>query len=180
MIFGGAVTLRAHLLHHRDYTRWILMNVVAMHHTWGPAFLDHVKRHAATFEGLPHHIHAALVGAYIDIDGAIVIPLTENDRQQLISPWLSEDGQRAFYAQFALADEVYTAEVEPLFPETRCPVAVLWGEDNPWVPVERGEGLAAALGTSFHRMPGLGHLPQLENSGLVSQALLDILPQIET
>ena len=67
--FGGATTLRAHLLHGRDYARYVLMNVVAMR-PWGSAFFDHVGRHVEAFVGLPPHIHQAVVEAYIR--GALV------------------------------------------------------------------------------------------------------------
>ncbi|RWQ42945.1 MAG: alpha/beta hydrolase, partial [Mesorhizobium sp.] len=42
--FGGATTLRAHLLHGCDFERYVLMNVVAMR-PWGSEFFDHVGRH---------------------------------------------------------------------------------------------------------------------------------------
>jgi len=38
--FGGAATLRAHLLHSRDFDRYVLMNVVAMR-PWGSDFFAH-------------------------------------------------------------------------------------------------------------------------------------------
>ena len=59
--FGGASTLRAHLLHGVDFERYVLMNVVAMR-PWGSAFFDHVGRHVDAFAGLPPHIHEAWCG----------------------------------------------------------------------------------------------------------------------
>ena len=168
--FGGAVTLRAHLLHGRDFTGWALMNVVAMR-PWGSAFFEHVGRHIPAFTGLPPHIHDAVVRAYIK--GALVRDLPPDDVEALAKPWLSEDGKAAFYAQFALADEIYTAEVEPDFPKIRCPTSVLWGTDDPWIPLERGAALAHAIGVPLTQLAGLGHLPQLENPAQVSVAVLN-------
>src|SRR5262245_61404455 len=51
---GGAVTLRAHLLHGCDFERYVLMNVVAVC-PWGSEFFDHVGRHVEAFTGLPGH-----------------------------------------------------------------------------------------------------------------------------
>jgi len=62
--FGGAATLRAHLLHGCDYRCYVLMNVVAMR-PWGSEFFAHVGRHVEAFIGLPAHIHRAVVEAYI-------------------------------------------------------------------------------------------------------------------
>ena len=173
--FGGAVTLRAHLLHGRDYAGWVLMNVVAMR-PWGSEFFDHVGRHVEAFEGLPRHIHEAVVKAYIG--GAVVHEIAPEDKEQLAAPWLTDVGKRAFYAQFALADEGFTAEVEPLFGEARCAVAILWGEDDPWIPVERGHALAERMGVELSPMPGLGHLPQLENPPFVAGRLIAALDEI--
>lgn len=58
--FGGAATLRAHLLHGCDFEKYALMNVVAMR-PWGLDFFDHVGRHVEAFTGLPPHIHEAVV-----------------------------------------------------------------------------------------------------------------------
>lgn len=170
--FGGAITLRAHLLHGCAYDRYVLMNVVMMR-PWGSAFFDHVGRHVEAFLGLPPHIHSAVVSAYIG--GALVQPLDPQDRAALEEPWRDADGQHAFYRQFAQADEALTAEIEPRLPEVTRPVSVLWGEDDPWIPLSRGQALADALGCNITPMPGLGHLPQLEAPDHVAQVALDVL-----
>jgi len=50
--FGGATTLRAHLLHGCEFSHYVLMNVVAMR-PWGSSFFDHMGRHVKAFLGLP-------------------------------------------------------------------------------------------------------------------------------
>jgi len=170
---GGATTLRAHLLHGCDFARYVLMNVVAMR-PWGSAFFDHVGRHVEAFTGLPPHIHKAVAEAYIR--GALVNPLQGDDLEQLVAPWLTEEGRSSFYRQFAQADERYTAEVEPAFGSVRCPVKILWGEADPWIPLERGKALHALMPqASFVTLPGIGHLPQLEAPELVLEQLVAFL-----
>jgi pimeloyl-ACP methyl ester carboxylesterase len=85
--FGGATTLRAHLLHGCEYDRYVLMIVVAMR-PWGSAFFDHVGRHVEAFIGLPPHIHEAVVRAYIK--GALANKITPDDVEGLVKPWLSD------------------------------------------------------------------------------------------
>lgn len=174
--FGGASTLRAHLLHGADFQRLILMNVVALR-PWGSAFFDHVGRHVAAFQGLPPHIHAAIVRAYIE--GAFVTPIDADDLQALIDPWLTPDGADSFYRQFDQADEAYTAEVEPLYGTLRCPAHILWGRDDPWIPLARGKALHAAIGgkTTFAVLPDVGHMPQIEDADAVLEALKSLLPK---
>jgi pimeloyl-ACP methyl ester carboxylesterase len=167
--FGGATTLRAHLLHGCDFERYVLMNIVAMR-PWGSAFFDHVGRHVDAFFGLPPHIHRAVVEAYIK--GALAHPIDTDDIEHLVAPWLSDEGRISFYRQFAQADEKYTAEIEPLFGEVRCPVKVIWGADDPWIPLERGKALHALLPPSeFVTLLGIGHLPQLETPERILQEL---------
>ena len=168
--FGGATTLRAHLLHGRDYTRYVLMNVVAVR-PWGSDFFDHVGRHVEAFQGLPPHIHRALVEAYIR--GALVNEIADEDVESLVAPWLTAAGAASFYRQFAQADEKYTADIEPMFADVRCPVKIVWGEDDPWIPLDRGRSLHAMMPqAAFETIPGVGHLPQLE-------APADVLARIE-
>ncbi|MEM9784446.1 MAG: alpha/beta hydrolase [Pseudomonadota bacterium] len=172
--FGGATTLRAHLLHGVDVERYVLMNVVAMR-PWGSGFFDHVGRHYDAFAGLPDHIHAAVVRAYIQ--GALLSPIPADDLDALVAPWLDEAGRISFYRQFAQADEAFTAEVEPMFGTIRCPVDVIWGEDDPWIPLARGRELHALLppGSGFATLPGVGHMPQLEAPEICTEHLLKAL-----
>jgi len=171
--FGGAATLRAHLLHSRDFDRYVLMNVVAMR-PWGSDFFEHVERHVDAFTGLPPHIHAAVAGAYIR--SALVTDLPPEDVDGLIEPWLSDAGRASFYRQFAQADERYTAEVEPAYGDVRCPVRILWGRDDPWIPLARGEALHTLMPhAGFEVLDGLGHLPQLEDPLRVLDSLLAFL-----
>lgn len=157
--FGGAVSMRARLLHGVGAARHLLMNVVAMR-PWGSAFFEHVGQHTKAFLGLPPHIHAAVVEAYIR--GAMVRELDAGTVATLALPWQGEDGKAAFYAQFAQADEKFTAEIEPDFDRLDGAVHVLWGADDPWIPLDRGQALATAIGCGIGTLPGLGHLAQLE------------------
>ncbi len=173
--FGGAASLRAHLLHGCEFTHYVLMNVVAMR-PWGSKFFDHVGRHVETFLGLPPNIHKAVVTAYIQ--GAIIEGIDARDLVQLVEPWLTDEGQGSFYRQFAQADERFTAEIEPHFGCVRCPTSIIWGEADPWIPLDRGIALHGLMpNASFETLEGIGHLPQLEAPNLVVKRLLDILCQ---
>ena len=170
---GGATTLRAHLLHGCEYERYVLMNVVAMR-PWGSEFFDHVGRHVDAFSGLPPHIHQAVVEAYIR--GALVDDIDNDDFAYLVAPWLTDEGKDSFYRQFAQADEKYTAEIEALFGEVRCPVKIIWGEDDPWIPLARGKALHGLIPqASFETLPKVGHLPQLEAPDRVLEKLSPFL-----
>jgi len=135
---------------------------------------DALTERQAVGAGLPPHIHAAVAGAYIR--SALVTDLPPEDVDGLIEPWLSDAGRASFYRQFAQADERYTAEVEPAYGDVRCPVRILWGRDDPWIPLARGEALHTLMPhAGFEVLDGLGHLPQLEDPLRVLDSLLAFL-----
>ncbi|MEM9583558.1 MAG: alpha/beta fold hydrolase [Pseudomonadota bacterium] len=112
-----------------------------------------------------------MVAAYIQ--GALVNDIPVEDFDALVAPWLNEDGATSFYRQFAQADERYTEEVEAQFGDVRCPVKIVWGEDDPWIPLDRGKALHQLMPKAqFVTIPGAGHMPQLETSETVLKEVL--------
>ncbi len=158
--YGGAVSLRAHLLHGARYRSLALVDVVALA-PWGSEFFRLVADHASVFAQVPHALHEALVRAYIS--GAAYRPLPPEDLDLLAAPWVTADGQAAFYRQIAAADERYANEVEPLYSTVDMPVLVAWGIEDRWIPVDRAHRLAELIPDSrLHLVPEAGHLIQLD------------------
>lgn len=156
--FGGATSLRAHLIDGCDYRSLMLIDPVAVA-PWGSPFVRHVREHGAAFAGLPPYIHEAVVKAYVR--GAIARDIPDEELAPYVTPWLGATGQSAFYRQIAQMDQRYTDEVEARYSQMRCPTQVLWGEDDQWIPLERGRQLAALIpGASFRPVPKAGHLMQ--------------------
>ena len=158
--YGGAVALRAHLLHGAAYRSLALVDVVALA-PWGSDFFRLVAENASVFAAIPAPLHEALVRAYIA--GAAHRPLRTDDLDLLVTPWLGDAGQAAFYRQIAQADQRYTDEVEPLYPTLDLPVQVVWGTEDTWIPVDRAHRLADAVpGARLDLVPDAGHLVQLD------------------
>jgi pimeloyl-ACP methyl ester carboxylesterase len=158
--YGGVVALRAHLLHGARYRSLALVDAVALA-PWGTEFLRLVRDNVDVFTRIPATIHEGLVRQYVR--GAAARPLAPAEEEMLIRPWLSDAGQAALYRQMAQADERFTDEVEPRYPEIDLPVTVVWGDADPWLPVEQGRRLAALVpGAQLHVVEGAGHLIQLE------------------
>ncbi|HEV2267836.1 MAG TPA: alpha/beta hydrolase [Steroidobacteraceae bacterium] len=168
--FGGCTALRARLLHGCDYGSLTLIDPVALA-SWGSPFVRHVRDHEAAFAGLPAYIHAAILPAYIG--GAAFRPLPASTLQLYVDPWLGEMGQAAFYRQIAQMDQRYTDEIESRYGEMRCPVRIIWGEHDAWIPVERGRELTRRIaGSSLRIVPEAGHLVQEDAPEAVVAALL--------
>ncbi|MBC3376235.1 alpha/beta hydrolase [Pseudomonas sp. SWRI92] len=171
--FGGATALRAHLLDGKDYRSLTLIDPVALS-PWGSLFVQHVRQHEAAFSGLPDYIQRAIVPAYIR--GAIKRDIPDAELAPYVQPWLGETGQAALYRQIAQMDECYTHQVQDLYPQVRCPTQILWGEDDQWIPIERGRALHNMIpGAQFHPVPNAGHLVQEDAPEAVVAALLRFL-----
>jgi pimeloyl-ACP methyl ester carboxylesterase len=122
------------------------------------------------FTALPTAIHEGALRAYID--GASHAGVTPAAMETLVAPWLDAEGQAAFYRQIAQADQAYTDEVEPLYPELDLPVIVIWGEEDTWIPVDRAHRLASLIpGAQLRLVPGAGHLIQLDQPTALATTL---------
>ena len=156
--FGGATALRAHLLDGRDYRSLLLIDPVAIGPSGSP-FVQVVGEQEATFSALPAYMHEAMLRAYIG--NAVHRELADDELRRYVDPWLGATGQRAFYRQIAQMSDRFTDEVEHRYGELRCPVSILWGAEDAWIPVERGEELARRIpGAALRVVPGAGHLVQ--------------------
>lgn len=156
--FGGATVLRAHLIDGCDYRKLLMFDVVAIR-PWGSPFVQHVKNHEEAFAGVPDYLQRAILRAYIQ--SAIHRRMNEAELDPFIGPWLGEAGQPAFYRQIAQMDLKYTDEVESKYGQIRCPVSLLWGANDKWIPVERGRQLAKLIpDCPLSEVPGAGHLMQ--------------------
>ncbi|SDZ29954.1 Pimeloyl-ACP methyl ester carboxylesterase [Amycolatopsis xylanica] len=158
--YGGAVALRANLLHGAEYASLALVDVVALR-PWGSDFFRLVAANADVFAAQPAVVHRGALESYIAT--ASHRGLTRAQLDTLTEPWLSVDGQRAFYQQIAEADVRHTDEVQDRYAELDLPVKVIWGAEDTWIPADRASKLAEAIpGAVLDIIPGAGHLIQYD------------------
>ena len=170
---GGAVALRAHLLHGAAYGRLALCDAVALA-PWGSAFFRLVRESADVFARIPPALHAALVRGYVDDGGGPALP--PETVETLAAPWLDQAGHAAFYRQITRLDQRHTDEIEDRYGDLDLPVLVCWGAEDAWLPVERGEELAARIpGARVHTIPGAGHLIPEQAPAELTGTLMDWL-----
>ena len=166
---GGAVALRARLLHGAKFASLCLVDVVALR-PWGSPFFRLVKEHAEVFMSLPAAIHRGVVEAYIR--GASHRGLAADDLETLAAPWANAEGQAAFYRQIAQADERYTQEVEDLLADITEPTHIVWGSEDVWIPADLAARLQAAIPeSSISLIPDAGHLIQLDATAALTDEL---------
>ena len=140
--FGGATVLRAYYLNGVRYKRVTLIDPVAAA-PWGSPFVAHVRQYEPAFAGLPAYAHDALLRAYLQTSAHA--PLSDDAFRAYMTPWQGAEGQAGFYRQIAQMDQRFTDEIEPRYAPLDCPVKLLWGEEDHWIPISSGRDLAAKL-----------------------------------
>ncbi|GAB3451019.1 alpha/beta hydrolase [Streptomonospora sediminis] len=173
--FGGTTALRTHLLDRRDYRTLTLIDPVALS-PHGSALVQTSRRHPDAFIELPGYIHEAILRAYIA--GAVHRTLSEQEMRRYLQPWLGEVGQPAFYRQIAQMDDRHTDEIQDRYTEIRCPVAILWGENDTWVPIDKGRRLADRIPhATFQTVAEASHLLLEDSPETVVAAALNAIGQ---
>lgn len=154
--FGGAVSLRTHLVLGVPYASLMLVDVVAIPPSGSP-FFQFVHDHPDLLGQLPAYIHAAIVRTYIQ--GASHRGLREDDLDALVEPWTGDEGQPAFYRQIAHYDERFLEENEQRLAKIDIPVRVLWGTDDTWIPPTMADRLTTRIPNATKRLiQHSGHL----------------------
>ncbi|NUQ29834.1 MAG: alpha/beta hydrolase [Acidobacteriaceae bacterium] len=168
--FGGSAALRAHILNGVEYSSLMLVDPVAIS-PQGSALVQAAKTHQDIFAGLPAYIHEAILRAYIG--AAIKRQLSEAEMRLYLIPWLGDEGKKAFWRQIGQMDDIYSQEVEHRYGEIRCPVAILWGEQDEFIPLDDGKELARRIPeASFTVVPNAKHLVQEDApEAIVAEAL---------
>ena len=167
--FGGATALRTHLLEGRDFNSIALIDAVALS-PWGSPFYRLVREYVGVFKQIPAYMHKAMVAAYVR--DATHVPMSDEELEPYIAPWLGPEGQDAFYRQISQNDQRYTDEMQVLYGEIKRPVLILWGETDKWIPPEKGEQLQATIpGSRLHKIPDAAHLAMEDAPGAVAEAL---------
>lgn len=172
--FGGAVSLRAHLVGGARYASLMLVDVVAIPPSGSPFFMF-VKNNPDLLGELPAYIHTAIVRAYIQ--GTSHRGLRDDDLDALVRPWTGEEGQPAFYRQIADYDEAYLEENERRLGQIEIPVRILWGADDTWIPTEIGERLRSLIpGATLSVIDDAGHLMHYDAPVALADELRSWLP----
>ena len=168
--FGGSTVLRTHLLNNRSFKRMILIDPVAIA-PWGSEFFSHVNHHEKAFRGLPDYIHESVISTYVQ--GAMFREMDLETLKGIKEPWLGSVGKEAFYRQIAQASQEYTDEIEWIYEEVDVPTLVIWGEEDTWIPIEKGEKLASRIPHSTYvSIANAGHLVQEDQPSILLAHIL--------
>lgn len=167
--FGATTVLGAHLVHESPVSAIVITDGVVLS-PWGTAYSRHVKEHEDVFASVPGYIHDVTLRAHLST--AVSRSLAPELMDELVAPWLGDEGQAAYYRQVGQFDYGFTDELEKLYPEIEVPLLVLWGEEDRWVDVSEGARFAGMVPHSeLITLPDAGHFVMLDTPGLFSRYL---------
>ena len=166
---GGAVVLRAHLLHERPFRQIALLDAVVLA-PWITPTTRHIQQHLDVYRTMPTHIFERVTAAHLRT--AVKRPLDVAAFAAYQEQWQGERGQAAYLEKIAQFDEDHTRELEPLLGTIRVPVLVVWGGDDAWLD----PGIARRLGELIPHarvqvLPDAGHFVMEDAPEDVAQAL---------
>lgn len=144
---AGAIALRTHLIHNVAFHSLMLWDTNAVL-PWGDGFYKLVRKQPAAFLQMPPHVFEAAVRATIRSACHTPAKLAAGWEDALAAPWLgSEERRRSFVRQIAQADDGDVKEMldGKMYGQVKCPVRILWGESDTWIPREKMEELTRSL-----------------------------------
>ncbi|WP_028922263.1 alpha/beta fold hydrolase [Pseudonocardia acaciae] len=170
---GGAVVLRAHLVHGVPVDRLALLDAAVLD-PWLTPFTSHLREWPEAYRTMPEHVFADIIAPRLRT--ATRRPMATADADAYLAPWTGAAGQRRWVDQARAVDPGDTRDIAARLGEVTAPTLVLWGERDGWLPPDTAVRLAAAIPTARHRMiPDAGHfLPEDAPDATVS-ALLGFL-----
>jgi len=175
--FGAAAVLGAHAVEKVDVASLAIIDGVAVN-PWGTPYSLLVKQNIKVFEAIPPHIHKAALEAHLR--GATSRILDEATMYALVSPWLGEAGQAAYYRQVAQYDHDFTAELETLYPRIAAPTHILWGAEDQWIPPENGQRLQRLIpGATLDYLKDAGHFAMLDTPDTVADRICGFLRALD-
>jgi len=85
--------------------------------------------------------------------------LREDELAALAAPWITAEGQPAFYRQIEQTDERHLAELEGRLGDIEIPVRIVWGRDDTWLARDIASRLRDRIpGSTSVLVDGAGHL----------------------
>lgn len=89
---------------------------------------------------------------------------------------LSKPGQNhALKEHAATLEQVKFTKPELEALKTKIKTLVIWGEEDPWLPLTQGETLATWLGADIKKIKNCGHIPQEEKADKTNEFIKEFL-----
>lgn len=169
---GGAVALRATLLHDAQYSSLTLINAASVRGWGAGGFFQTIHAHPDVFSALPDWASAALIESKIRTGSHL--GLRQDALDSYRAQWAGPTGVRAFYQQYAQGGEENTDELQDLLPTLRIPIETIWGAHDQWLDMDYARRLMRVLPEHARLtvIEDAGHMVPEDQPGALLRALI--------
>ncbi len=173
---GGHIALRAVLIEGMTFSSLAAVDCGASHPVDEP-FFALVRDHGGVLASLPSKLHEAMLREYVR--DASYQGLRKSQEDMLVQPWLSEEGQKGYYAQIQAQKNDDIEQLRQQFRKLEIPFHNVWAQNDTWVPVERAYKLQEAVGGSLKIIENAGHLIQMDSPEALTAELVRWLQGVQ-
>lgn len=152
---GVAFALGAHLFEGRQYRRLLLMSAGVINPSVSANSM-HARAHLKAYQTMPPKLYAQIMRAHIPT--TMHTGMSEEIFQGYFGPWSTPEGQASYYRFLGDFEESYLDRIEAKLDQVVPETLILWGDDDTWIPLARGERVQSLILRSELRLiPGAGH-----------------------
>lgn len=162
---GTAPALGAHLFEGWQYRRLILLSAAVLNPSVSANSM-HARAHLKAYQTMPAKLYAQIMRAHIPT--TMHTGMNEEIFQGYFGPWSTAEGQAAYYRFLGDFEEPYLDRIEAKLGQVAPETLILWGDDDTWIPLARGERLQKLLPRAMlHLVPKAGHFLMDDNPDAV-------------
>lgn len=152
---GTAPALGAHLFEGRPYKRLILLSAAVLNPSVSANSM-HARAYLKAYQTMPPKLYAQIMRAHIPT--TMHTGMGEEIFQGYFGPWSTAEGQAAYYRFLGDFEEAYLDRIEAKLDQVAPETSILWGDNDTWIPLARGEKLQKLIPRAELRLvPRAGH-----------------------
>lgn len=169
---GGAIAQRVVVHGRHQVGHLVLVNSVS-YDSWPVPGVARFRDSAT----VAHTTTAEVIAArQLALAKAITRPLSQQEMEEYVSPWLERRVARSWMALAGAADSRYTLELMDALRHTVVPTLLIWGEDDQFQPITYAQRLSQELpNAKLVRIPAAGHIPMEIEPQTVTDAVINFL-----
>ncbi len=166
---GAAVALGAYLFERRPFRRLALLSAAVLNPCVSANSM-HVRAHLAAYQTMPAKLYEEIMRAHIPT--TMHTGMDDETFEAYFGPWRGAEGQAAYFRFLGQFDESYLDHIEENLSSVEIPVLILWGEEDTWIPLARGQKLKTLMpDAELETFPKAGHFLMDDAPEVVTRSL---------
>lgn len=134
----------------------------------------HAKKYIEAYRTMPLPLYELIASARVR--STTFKPMDDATFEAYFAPWRGALGQAMWYNRVAQIDERHTEKLEAKLGPMDCPVRIIWGGKDSWIPVDQAERLKGYITNADVRIvPDAGHFVMDDDPERVTRLIGEFL-----